>query len=152
MASGVSGTGLPSRERNGERVRRGYPSLRPGRIPRRPEVLLRYHVRPDSLSSEVRPPRVWAVLEIFDELHDLIGVRRARAALAWTACKAATYRRVRGCPWRAVGFLLAALGRIPRRTDVWRALLGCLAESAIPPLRPRQASTSTDAQRRAGNG
>ena len=102
-----------------------------------PSVILRYHVRPDSLSSEVQPLRVRAVLETFDELHGLIGARHARAALSWTARKGATYWRVRGRPWRAIGFLLATIRRMPRRTDVWRTLLGCLAESIVPPLRRR---------------
>jgi hypothetical protein len=107
----------------------------PGRVV--PAVMLRYPCALTSLSSEVRPPRVWAVVEVFEELHDLIGARHARAALAWTARKGATYRRVRGCPWRAVGSLLATIRRMPRRADVWRTLLGCLAESAIPLLRRR---------------
>jgi hypothetical protein len=76
-------------------------------------------------------------MEVFAELHDLIGARHAREALAWTARKGATYWRVRGCPWRAVGFLLATARRMPPRVDIWRTVLGCLAESAIPPLRRR---------------
>jgi hypothetical protein len=102
-----------------------------------PAVMLRYPCAPTCLSSEVRPPRVWSVVEVFEELHDLIGARHARAALARTARKGATYWRVRGCPWRAVGSLLATIRRMPWRADVWRALLGCLAESAIPLLRRR---------------
>ena len=100
-------------------------------------AILKYHRRIGSLSSEVRPPRAWAVLEVFDELRDLVGARSARGALSWTACKAATYWRVRGRPWRAVGFLVATVRRQPQRTEVWRTLLGCLAESVIPPLRRR---------------
>ena len=59
-------------------------------------VILKYHRRIGSLSFEVLPQRVWAVLEVFDELRELIGVRGAHAALSWTAQKAASYWRVGG--------------------------------------------------------
>jgi hypothetical protein len=112
-----------------------------------PAVLLRYHRRPESLSAEVRPTRVWAVLEVFDELRELLDLEHARRALAWTAYQASVYWRVRGQPWRAVGFLAATVARHPRLIAVWRTLLGCLAESAIPPLRRRYTGLARGAPR-----
>ena len=106
-----------------------------------PVPLLIYHQRADSVSSEVRPERVRAVLEVFDELRGLIGPVSARSALSWTAKNGAIYWRVRERPWLAVGFLLATVRRAPLRIGVWRMLLTCLVESVLPACRRRQAIT-----------
>src|SRR5262245_21708066 len=102
-----------------------------------PAVLMRYHKRVGSLSSDVDPRRVWAVLEAFDELRELLGVERARAALAWTARHAASYWRERRRPWNALGFLGVTLGRHPELMSVWLSLVTCLAESMLPLRRSR---------------
>jgi len=102
-----------------------------------PVALMRYYRRVGSLSSEVHPVRVRAVLEAFDELRELLGVQRARAALAWTARSAALYWRTRRRPWNALGFLGATLGHHPELRGVWRIMLACLVESGLPPLRSR---------------
>jgi hypothetical protein len=102
-----------------------------------PTALMKYYRRVGSLSSEVHPLRVQAVLESFDELREILDVAHARAALCWTASSAAFYWRRRRRPWRALGFIGATLGRHPELWRLWRTLAACLVESALPPLRRR---------------
>jgi glycosyltransferase involved in cell wall biosynthesis len=112
-----------------------------------PVLLMRYYRRAGSLSSEVHPIRVWAMLESFQELRSLLGLERAQAALGWTVRHAGLYWRRRRRPWRALGFICAALGRHPQIRSVWRTLLRCLAESLLPPLWSRYPALPDGEQR-----